>query len=156
MEGERNSLEVYNDSLHRSAFDMLSREESESSQEKENNGNPPTPNTNVISSRESKVEVNIDNEQLNLDVDNHNARFESIYSQPIDAQDSKQCCNNGNIVTGAQPALKKHESCGANSGSSNTSSSSEESPVNPTFRRSSKTLSFGKRKGEILSSLNLQ
>ena len=154
MEGEKESLKVYNASNNRSVFDMLAREESESSQENENNGNLPTQNSNVNSRRESKAEDNLDNEQLNLNVDNHNARFESIYSQPIDAQDSKQCCNNGNIVTAAEPTVKQPESCSSNSGSSNTSSSSEDSPVNPTFRRSSKTLSFGKRKGEILSSWN--
>lgn len=150
MEGEKQSLQVYNESSslnHQSSFDMLDQEDSENTQKNENNGNIHVPNLNIIL---NKPDDNLDNEQLNLDVDNHNARFESIYSQPIDTQDSKQNCNNGNIVSAVEPSLKQQESCVNNSGSSNTSSSSEDSPVNPSFRRSSKTLSFGKRKGELL------
>lgn len=142
MEGEKQSLQVYNESLHQLSFDMLDQEDSENTQKNENNGN--VPNSNIIS---NKPDDNLDNEQLNLDVDNHNSRFESIYSQPIDTQDTKQNCNNGNIVVNAvESSLKQQELCVNNSGSSYTSSSSEDSPVNPSFRRSSKTLSFGKRK----------
>ncbi|XP_058793950.1 suppressor of cytokine signaling 7 [Phymastichus coffea] len=92
---------------------------------------------------------NLDNEQqqLNFDFDNHNSRFESLYSQPIDAG---QC--NGNFIDQQQPQQlqlevynKAQEAC-CNSSGSNASSSSEDSPVNPVLRRSSKTLSFGKRK----------
>lgn len=146
MEGEKQSLQVYNESLHQLSFDMLDQEDSENTQKNENNGN--VPNSNIIS---NKPDDNLDNEQLNLDVDNHNSRFESIYSQPIDTQDTKQNCNNGNIVVNAvESSLKQQELCVNNSGSSYTSSSSEDSPVNPSFRRSSKTLSFGKRKGSFL------
>lgn len=144
MEGEKQSIQVYNESLHQLSFNMLDQEESDNTKKNENNGNIHVQNSNIIL---NKVDDNLDNEQLNLDVDNHNARFESIYSQPIDSQDSKQNCNNGNIVNDVEP-LKQQESCVNNSGSSNTSSSSEDSPINPSFRRSSKTLSFGRRKGK--------
>ncbi|KAK0096631.1 hypothetical protein PV326_004900 [Microctonus aethiopoides] len=98
---------------------------------------------------------NINNEQINLD--NHNSRFESIYSQPLDSQQdtTKQVCNNGNFVAGSDIDLKQQQQqqppqeqpCCSGSGS-NSSSSSEDSPVNPALRRTSKTLSFGKRKNK--------
>lgn len=92
---------------------------------------------------------NLDNQQqqLNLDLDNHNSRFESLYSQPIDG--TQQC--NGNFIEQQQQQLdaydKAQQDVACNSAGSNASSSSEDSPVNPVLRRSSKTLSFGKRKG---------
>ncbi|XP_015603702.1 uncharacterized protein LOC107271796 [Cephus cinctus] len=123
----------------RSSIDMLYEPENNTAH-LENNGN-------LVN--EFKPDGNSNSEQSNLDLDNHNSRFESIYSQPIDAQDSKQVCNrNGNFVASPEPQTFKQEPCCSSSGSSNSSSSSEDSPVNPVLRRSSKTLSFGKRRSK--------
>ncbi|XP_034935875.1 uncharacterized protein [Chelonus insularis] len=108
----------------------------------ENNGN--LANNSIVADENKQIRNN--NEQLNLE--NHNTRFESIYSQPLDTQqESKQVCNNGNFVTGSENELKQQEPCCSNSGS-NSSSSSEDSSLDPALRRTSKTLSFGKRKSK--------
>lgn len=152
MEREKQSLEGYPESIRRSSLDTLDRNVSDNLTNRENNGNIPATNSNVIQNRD-KPEENLNNEQLNLDLDNHNSRFESIYSQPLDGQDRtekepKQCFNNGNFIAGEPETFKQQEACCSNSGGSSTSSSSEDSPVNPVLRRSSKTLSFGRRKSE--------
>jgi hypothetical protein len=148
MENENQSLEGYSESIRHLSLNTLDQSESDNITNRENNGNIPSINFHVIHNRD-KPEDNLNND-LNLDVDNHNSRFESIYSQPIDGQEPKQCFNNGNFIAGEQETFKQEEACCSNSGSSNTSSSSEDSPVNPVFRRSSKTLSFGKRKSEFI------
>ena len=143
MDSVKQSLEEYPQSIRRPSIDMLDRGDSDNL---EHNGNILAVNANVIQNRD-KPEGNLDNEQLNLDLDNHNSRFESIYSHPIDGQEPKQCFNNGNFIAGEQETFKQPEACCSNSGSS-----SEESPVNPVLRRSTKTLSFGKRKGNFTMS----
>ncbi|XP_016839572.1 uncharacterized protein LOC100122078 [Nasonia vitripennis] len=147
MDTENHSLEGYPESIRRSSLDTLDRNKADNLENGENNGNLPAVNSNVIQNR-NKSEDNLENEQLNQDLDNHNSRFESIYSHPIDGQESKQCFSNGNFIAGEQETFKPQEACCSNSGSSNTSSSSEDSPVNPVLRRSSKTLPFGKRKSK--------
>lgn len=148
MDSEKQPLEGYPESIRRSSLNTLDRNESEILANRETNGNIPAVNSNVIQNRDKPEDI--DNEQLNLDLDNHNSRFESLYSQPIDAQEPKQCFNNGNFITGEPETFKQQEACCSNSGGSNTSSSSEDSPVNPVLRRSSKTLSFGKRKSKLI------
>lgn len=147
MDGERQPTEICANALsHPLPLDMVNRDGNESLPDNETNGNVPVTNPNILPNRpECKLEGNLDNDRLNLDVDNHNSRFESLYSQPVETQDTKQVCNNGN-VTSEQSFRQQQEACCSSSGGSNSSSSSEDSPVNPPLRRSSKTLSFGKRK----------
>ncbi|KYQ55227.1 Suppressor of cytokine signaling 5 [Trachymyrmex zeteki] len=149
MDGERQPTEICANALsHPLPLDMVNRDGNESLPDNETNGNVPVTNPNILPNRpECKLEGNLDNDRLNLDVDNHNSRFESLYSQPVETQDTKQVCNNGN-VTSEQSFRQQQEACCSSSGGSNSSSSSEDSPVNPPLRRSSKTLSFGKRKNK--------
>lgn len=130
-------------------FDMLGHNDDIENNltDNENNGNQPVQNL-IGSNDENKQSRNVNNEQMSLD--NHNSRFESIYSQPLDVQqESKQVCSNGNFVGGSETDFKQQEPCCSSSGS-NSSSSSEDSPINPTLRRTSKTLSFGKRKSKFI------
>lgn len=150
VDSDKQSQEEYPVSVQCSSVGMLDRSESNDILIKENNGNIPTVNTNVTEEKE-KLEADTDNQQLNLDLHNHNSRFESIYSEPNEGQGPKKSCSNGNFITTEQESLKQSETC-CTSGSSNTSSSSEDSPLNPAFRRSSKTLSFGSRKGNLSNS----
>lgn len=106
----------------------------------EDNGNEPSL---LRENEENKPDENLNNEHLDFGLDNHNSRFESIYSQQIDAQESKSTSNNGNFVN----QKEQEPSCSSNA-SSNSSSSSEDSPTNLALRRTSKTLSFGKRRGK--------
>lgn len=151
MDGERQPTEVCANEPGQ-PLEMVNRDGSESLPENETNGNVPV-NSNILPNRpECKPEGNLDNDRLNLDIDNHNSRFESLYSQPVEAQDTKQVCNNGNVTS--EPSFRQQqqqqEACCSSSGGSNSSSSSEDSPVNPPLRRSSKTLSFGKRKSTYI------
>lgn len=146
MDGEKPDTDVYTDGPEQSPFNMLAREENENVADIENNGNEPSLNANTVTNNDRKGNRNLENDQLNLALDNRNSRFESIYSQPIDAQETKQVCNNGNFVGPADVEFKSEEPCCSSSGSSNSSSSSEDSPINPPLRRTSKTLSFGKQK----------
>ncbi|CAB0043122.1 unnamed protein product [Trichogramma brassicae] len=99
--------------------------------------------------RISKSEERLDNIRLDSDISNHNSRFETLYSQHRDGQEAKQCqSSNGNFLASEQEALKQFEAGNSNSGGSSTSSSSEDNSGNPALRRSSKTLSFGRRKGK--------
>ncbi|XP_012268030.2 uncharacterized protein LOC105692998 [Athalia rosae] len=137
--------------LDQSVIDMPNFNTEQVSHVTENNGNVPTMAVNEAENDENKADQNLDNGQLNFGVDNHNSRFESIYSQQIDAQDSRSICINGNFVpqSDSVPNKQQEASCGSSStGSSNSSSSSEDSPTNLAFRRTSKTLSFGKRRGK--------
>ncbi|XP_029156567.1 suppressor of cytokine signaling 5-like isoform X3 [Nylanderia fulva] len=149
MDGERQAAEICASALSQPLpLEMVNRDITESLSENETNGNVPVMNSNILPNRlECKLEGNLDNDRLNLDVDNHNSRFESLYSQPVEAQDTKQVCNNGN-VTNESSFRQQQEACCSSSSSSNSSSSSEDSPINPPLRRSSKTLSFGKRKNK--------
>ncbi|CAL1688272.1 unnamed protein product [Lasius platythorax] len=149
MDGERQPAEICASALSQPLpLEMVNRDVTESLSENETNGNVPVMNSNILPNRlECKLEGNLDNDRLNLDVDNHNSRFESLYSQPVEAQDTKQVCNNGNVTS--EPSFRQQqEACCSSSGGSNSSSSSEDSPINPPLRRSSKTLSFGKRKNK--------
>lgn len=146
MDGERQPTEICASAFSQQPLpsELVNRDGTDGLPENETNGNVPVTNSNILPNRECKPEGNLDNDRLNLDLDNHNSRFESLYSQPVEAQDTKQVCNNGNITS--EPAFRQQEACCSSSGGSNSSSSSEDSPVNPPLRRSSKTLSFGKRK----------
>lgn len=145
MDGERESAEICTNAFQPLALEMANRGDTEGLHENENNGNVPVINSNILPNRECKPEGNLDNDPLNLGLDNHNSRFESLYSQPAEAQDIKQICNNGNVISDA--SIRQQEACCSSPGGSNSSSSSsEDSPVNPPLRRSAKTLSFGKRK----------
>jgi len=146
MDGERQPTEICANALSQPLpLEMVNRDGTESLSENETNGNVPLMNSNILPNRpECKPEGNLDNDRLNLDVDNHNSRFETLYSQPVETQDTKQVCNNGNVTS--EPSFRQQEACCSSPGGSNSSSSSEDSPVNPPLRRSSKTLSFGKRK----------
>lgn len=157
-------------------YDMLNQSNDNNLSTIESNGNEPIGNL-IMENNDNKQNQNMDNEQLNSSLDNHNSRFESIYSQPIDAQDVKQTCNNGNFVASlddAEVVVKQQEPCcsaesggvnGGSSTSSNSSSSSssstssssnnscsssscEDSPITPALKRTSKTLSFGRRKSK--------
>ncbi|KAF7400850.1 hypothetical protein HZH66_006034 [Vespula vulgaris] len=148
MDGEKQSTEIYSNVLQQqSTLEMVDQDDTENLPNYENNGNVPVLNSNVIPNRESKSEGNLGNHNLNLDLDNHNSRFESLYSQPVETQDSKQIRGNGNINNPETP-FRQQEACSSSSGGSNSSSSSEDSPRTPPLRRSSKTLSFGKRKSK--------
>ncbi|XP_046817501.1 suppressor of cytokine signaling 5-like isoform X3 [Vespa crabro] len=148
MDGEKQSTEIYSNVLQQqSTLEMVDQDDAENLPNYENNGNVPVLNFNVIPNRESKSEGNLGNHNLNLDLDNHNSRFESLYSQPVETQDSKQIRGNGNINNPETP-FRQQEACSSSSGGSNSSSSSEDSPRTPPLRRSSKTLSFGKRKSK--------
>lgn len=104
----------------------------------ESNGN----NVAVLSIKEIKSDNN-----ESLDLDNHNSRFESLYSQPSDNQDSKQrSFSNGNLVE----STSKQEFSLCDPGNGNNSCSLQDSNVNPALKRSLKTLSFVKRKGDSL------
>ncbi|XP_029049483.1 uncharacterized protein LOC114879094 isoform X1 [Osmia bicornis bicornis] len=146
MDSERQSSEVCANVIQSAQLEMMNQDGTKGLHDNENNGNVPALNSNLILQEECKVDGNLDNDRLHLDLDNHNSRFETLYSQPVDAQDSKQNCSNGNFAT--EICFKLQEACCSSSGCSNTSTSSEDSPVNPPLRRSSKTLSFGKRKGK--------
>ncbi|XP_070164763.1 suppressor of cytokine signaling 5 isoform X2 [Polyergus mexicanus] len=149
MDGERQPAEICASALSQPLpLEMVNRDVTESLSENETNGNVPVMNSNILPNRlECKLEGNLDNDCLNLDVDNHNSKFESLYSQPVEAQDTKQVCNNGNVTSEAS-FRQQQEACCSSSSGSNSSSSSEDSPINPPLRRSSKTLSFGKRKNK--------
>lgn len=145
MDGERQSAEICASAFSQALpLEMVNQDGIDGSSENEANGNVPVVNSNILPNRECKLEGNLDNDRLNLDLDNHNSRFESLYSQPVEAQDTKQVCTNGNVAT--ETTYRQQEACCSSSGGSNSSSSSEDSPVNPPLRRSSKTLSFGRRK----------
>lgn len=146
MDGERQSSEVGTNVIYSSQLEMTNQDGIESLHDNENNGNVPVLNSNLILHGECKLDGNLDNDRLNLDLDNHNSRFETLYSQPVETQDPKQICNNGNVTS--EICFKQQEACCSSSAGSNTSSSSEDSPVNPPLRRSSKTLSFVKRKSK--------
>lgn len=150
MDGERQPTEICASAFSQPLpLEMVNRDGIDGSPENETNGNVPVMNSNILPNRECKPEGNLDNDRLNLDLDNHNSRFESLYSQPsVEAQDTKQVCNNGNVAS--EMPYRQQEACCSSSGGSNSSSSSEDSPVNPPLRRSSKTLSFGKRKSTYL------
>lgn len=149
MDGEKQSTEIYSNVLQQqSTLEMVNQDDAENIPNYENNGNVPVLNSNVIPNRESKSEGNLGNHNLNLDLDNHNSRFESLYSQPVETQDSKQIRGNGNI-NNPETRFRQQEACSSSSGGSNSSSSSEDSPRTPPLRRSSKTLSFGKRKSKL-------
>lgn len=135
MDSERQSSEACTNVIQPTQLKMMNQDDIEN-----------LLNLSLILHEECKTDGSLDNDNLNLDLDNHNSRFETLYSQPIEAQDSKKICNNGNISR--EICFKQQEACCSSSGSSNTSSSSEDSPINPPLRRSSKTLSFGKRKGK--------
>ncbi|XP_066596855.1 uncharacterized protein Socs36E [Prorops nasuta] len=143
MDGEKQLTEICTNSNQRPSLDLVNIDDIENLQDLEANGNVPALNSNVLPNRNGKLERNLDNDHLNLDVDNHNSRFESLYSQPVENQDIKQICSNGNI--NSSESFAQQENCGS-SGGSNSSGSSDDSPLNPPLRRSSKTLSFGKRK----------
>ncbi|PBC33451.1 Suppressor of cytokine signaling [Apis cerana cerana] len=145
MDNERQSSETCN-VIQPTQLEIMNQDDIENLHNNENNGNVSTLNLSLILHEECKGDRNLDNDHVNLDLDNHNSRFETLYSQPIETQNSKQICNNGNI--NKEICFKQQEACCSSSGSSNTSSSSEDSPINPSLRRSSKTLSFGKRKGK--------
>lgn len=145
MDSERQSSEVCANVIQSAQLEMMNQDGTKGLHDNENNGNVPVLNSNLILQEECKVDGNLDNDRLHLDLDNHNSRLETLYSQPVDAQDSKQNYSNGNIAN--EICFKQQEACCSSSGCSNTSTSSEDSPVNPPLRRSSKTLSFGKRKG---------
>lgn len=127
MAGERQSSEVYNN-VQSAQLEITNQDGIESLHDNENNGNVPA--SNLAVHKECKANGNLDNDCVNLDLDNHNSRFESLYSQPIESHDSKQVCSNGNVNN--EICFKQQETC----------------PINPPLRRSSKTLSFGKRKGK--------
>lgn len=155
MDGERQPTEICASVFSQPLpLEMVNRDGIDGSPENETNGNVPVVNSNILPNRECKPEENLDNDRLNLDLDNHNSRFESLYSQPVEAQDTKQVCNNGNVAS--ETPYRQQEACCRSSGGSNISSSSEDSPVNPPLRRSSKTLSFGKRKSMYLSFIGTQ
>ncbi|XP_057320000.1 suppressor of cytokine signaling 4 [Microplitis mediator] len=139
------------DNQHASAYVMPNNEDIENTGDNENNGNQLD---NSLADENKEQNRNINNEELNLE--NHNSRFESIYSQPLDSttttttttntiQDNtnKACNNNGNFVGATETEFKQQqEPCCSSSGSS----SSEDSSADPSLRRTSKTLSFVKRK----------
>ncbi|KZC10902.1 PREDICTED: uncharacterized protein LOC107189038 [Dufourea novaeangliae] len=146
MDGERQSSEVCSSVIQHSRLDMMNQDDVENMHDDANNGNVPALNSNSILHGECKMHGILDNDRLNLELDNHNSKFETLYSQPIETQDSKQICSNGNVTS--EIHFKQQEVCCSSSERSNNSSSSEDSPVNPPLRRSSKTLSFGKRKSK--------
>ncbi|XP_076668259.1 suppressor of cytokine signaling at 36E isoform X2 [Andrena cerasifolii] len=148
MDGERQSSEAGTNVVYSSELEMMNQDGTEGTiHDNENNGNVPVLDSiDLIMLGECKLDGNLDNDRLNLDLDNHNSRFESLYSQPVETQDTRHICNNGNVTT--EIRFKQQEACCSSSGGSNTSSSSEDSPVNPPLRRSSKTLSFVKRKNK--------
>lgn len=135
MDGERQSSETCTNVIQPTQLEMMNQDDIEN-----------LLNLSLILHEECKTDGSLDNDNLNLDLDNHNSKFETLYSQPIETQDSKKIYNNGNIAK--EICFKQQEACCSSSGGSNTSSSSEDSPINPPLRRSSKTLSFGKRKGK--------
>ena len=71
-----------------------------------------------------------------------------VVNEVNEGQGPKKSCSNGNFINSEQESSKQSDTC-CTSGSRNTSSSSEDSPVNPAFRRSSKTLFFGTRRGNL-------
>ncbi|CAK9799558.1 Suppressor of cytokine signaling 5 [Anthophora plagiata] len=144
MDGERQSFKACTNVVQPAQLEVMLQ--LENLQDNENNGNVPALNLNLILHEECKVDGNLDNDHLNLDLDNHNSRFETLYSQPVETQESKEICSNGNVTN--ELCYKQQKACCSSSGDSNTSSRSEDSPVNPPLRRSSKTLSFVKRKGK--------
>ncbi|CAK9831224.1 Suppressor of cytokine signaling 5 [Anthophora retusa] len=144
MDGERQSFEACTNVVQPAQLEVMLQ--LENLQDNENNGNVPALNLNLILHEECKVDGNLDNDHLNLDLDNHNSRFETLYSQPVETQESKEICSNGNVTN--ELCYKQQKACCSSSGDSNTSSRSEDSPINPPLRRSSKTLSFVKRKGK--------
>ncbi|XP_012277651.1 uncharacterized protein LOC105698193 [Orussus abietinus] len=148
MDSDKQPAEAQTDVLHRPSSDMIDEDEIRSLSDIENNGNVPALNANITATDENKPVGNLNNEQLNLDFDNHNSRFECIYSHPADSQESKQPCSNGNFITEKDIDFKQQEACCSSSGSGNSSSCSDDSPINPALKRSSKTLSFGKRKNK--------
>lgn len=114
----------------------------------EDNGNEPSASSET---EENKTDENLNVEEFPLD--NHNSIFESIYSKQIDAPETKPQTNNGNFET---PSENRNEPGSSHSSASNSSSSSssEESPTNVALRRTSKTLSFGNRRGENIRLLD--
>lgn len=150
MDGERSSTDVYAEGRQqRCQFNMSEHQvtDNERGHYNESNGNEPTQNVNKDSNNEAELNANlVDNPESDLSFDNHNSRFESIYSQAIDqAQESTQDSSNGNFASSAEGDFKREARSGSSS-SGNSSSSSEDSPVNPPSRRAPKTLSFGKQK----------
>ncbi|XP_033341169.1 suppressor of cytokine signaling at 36E [Megalopta genalis] len=133
MGGERQSSEVCTSIIQR-VLEMTNQDSTENLHENENNGNVPALNSNSFPRGECKPDGNLDNDRLNLEVDNHNSKFETLYNQPVDSQDSKQVCSNGNVTSEILSYKQQNNS--------------EDSPINPPLRRSSKTLSFGKRKSK--------
>ncbi|KOC68061.1 Suppressor of cytokine signaling 5 [Habropoda laboriosa] len=144
MDSERQSLEACTNVIQPAQLEVMLQ--LENLHDNENNGNVPALNLNLILHEECKADGNLDNDHLSLDLDNHNSRFETLYSQPVETQESKEICSNGNITN--ELCFKQQKACCSSSGDSNTSSKSEDSPINPPLRRSSKTLSFVKRKGK--------
>lgn len=146
MEGEKSAVTACPNVIQSISLDMVNQEGIENFPVNKNNGNPLVPNSQITLSRETKPDENL-NERLNLNLDNHNTRFESLYSQPVEALDTKQVSFNGN-TNNSEALFRPREVCCSSCGGSNSSSSSEDSPINLPLRRSSKTLSFGKRKSE--------
>lgn len=138
MDGERQSSEACTNVIQPEQLEMMNQDDIGNLHTNENNGNVPALNLRLILHEECKTDGSLDNDHLNIDLDNHNSRFETLYSQPIETQDSKQICSNGNITR--EICFKQQDAC---------CSSSEDSPINPPLRRCSKTLSFGKRKGNV-------
>lgn len=163
MEGERSLTNTASITQPISSMDLsnFNAEQTPPRLTVEDNGNEESGNDNEpeslrvgeIESKENKPDENLNNEPLDFGLDNHNSRFESIYSQQIDSQDQKPACDNGNFVSQSSDTSQRHQEASCSStGSSNSSSSSEDSPTNQALRRTSKTLSFGKRRGEKSSS----
>ncbi|XP_063990641.1 uncharacterized protein LOC135169507 [Diachasmimorpha longicaudata] len=137
--------EACNNDCNNSNVDEMGNNEIDN-RNNESNGNQS--GHSILVNEDTKQNRNIDNEQLNLSLDNHNARFETIYSQPIESQEQGKICSNGNFGGNNEVDLKQQEPGCSSSGGSNNSSSAEDSPGNPMLRRTSKTLSFGKRKSK--------
>ena len=149
MEGERLNSEAYAEDSRRASINMVVRDDFESS-DNENGNDSRERLDEIVTNNEtgSKDNGNLDNDQLDLSLDNRNLKFESIYSQPLDTQEVRPVCSNGNFIGPNVEYREEEGACCSSSGSSNSSSSSEDSPANPTLRRTTKTLSFVKHKGK--------
>nr|ACE75293.1 hypothetical protein GFP_L1_0160 [Glyptapanteles flavicoxis] len=149
QEIHQNSEAVADDNQHASAYVMPSNDNIEITGDNENNGNE---FNNPIADENKEQNRNLNIEEFNLE--NHNSRFESIYSQPLDStttiQDTGKACNNNGNFVAPETEFKQQEPCCSSSGSS----SSEDSSADPALRRTSKTLSFVKRKSKIKFFIN--
>lgn len=118
MDGERQSSEAGTNVAYSSELEMMNQDGTEGTiHDNENNGNVPVLDSiDLIMLGECKLDGNLDNDRLNLDLDNHNSRFESLYSQPVETQDTRHICNNGNVTT--EIRFKQQEACCSSSGGS--------------------------------------